>query len=164
VAARDQDILPEGVPAPEFELAGLDGKRVSLRQLLSRARPVILIFASPTCAPCLSLLPHLARWNRVIGNDVTLVVIESTWSGHDLPDEQRAALNGLITLVEPKRRLAEAYGAAATPCAIALTADGLVSSGPMPGSGMVERLIRTVLETHAERGNVDQVATAARSV
>jgi len=151
--------LIEGTPAPEFELPGLDGARVSLRGLLERGRPVVVVFASPICPPCRSLLPHLGRWNRVIGNDVTLVVVESACHAHDVSDEMRGALSGLIAVTEPGRELAEAYGAAATPCAISLTADGRISSAPMPGSGQVERLIRRVLDTAAARPGAGPTAT-----
>jgi uncharacterized membrane protein YphA (DoxX/SURF4 family)/thiol-disulfide isomerase/thioredoxin len=151
--------LIEGTPAPEFELPGLDGAPVSLQTLLGRGRPVVLVFASPICPPCRSLLPHLGRWNRVIGNDVTLVVIESACQTGDVSDEMRSALSGLIALTEPGRQLAEVYGAPATPCAISLTADGRISSAPMPGTGQVERLIRRVLDTAAAEPQVSQTAT-----
>ncbi|MGH2871650.1 MAG: MauE/DoxX family redox-associated membrane protein [Solirubrobacteraceae bacterium] len=153
------EALSEGTSAPEFELPGLRGERVSLREFLARSRPIVMIFASPLCPPCKSLLPHLARWNKAIGDDVTLVVVESGWHEHDLPDEQRTALGELITLTEPDRRLAEAYGAAATPCAVPVTPDGLISSAPMPGSSQVERLIRRVLETAAAEPRAGQAAT-----
>jgi uncharacterized membrane protein YphA (DoxX/SURF4 family)/thiol-disulfide isomerase/thioredoxin len=155
----DNSALIEGTPAPEFALSDLDGTRVSLGTLLARGRPVVLVFASPICPPCRQLLPHLGRWNRVIGGDVTLVVVESACQPHDVSDEMRAALSGLIALTEPRRELAEAYGAPATPCAISLTADGLISSAPMPGSGQVERLIRRVLDTATAQPAVSQTTT-----
>jgi peroxiredoxin len=151
--------LVEGTPAPDFELPGLDGAPVSLHTLLERGRPLVLVFASPICPPCRSLLPHLGRWNRVIGNDVTLVVIESACQTSEVSDEMRSALSGLIALTEPERHVAEAYGAPATPCAISLTSDGRISSAPMPGSGQVERLIRRVLDTAPAEPTVSQTAS-----
>lgn len=161
--ARTPRARAEGTPGPEFRLRSLEGRQVSLSSLLSRGRPVVLVFASPLCTPCRALLPHLARWNKAISNEVTLVVIESTWQDHGMPDVEREALDGLITLTEPDRRVAEAYGAPATPCAVALTPDGLLASGPMPGSSQVERLIRDVLQSSASQASAGQPVTAAVS-
>lgn len=137
--------LPVGSPAPDFELPDLSGAATSLKRLLEHGRPVVLIFASPMCPPCRQLLPQLARWNQSIGDDVTLVVVESTVPDGQLPDDQRALLDGLVALTEPRRELAADYGAPGTPCAIAIAADGRVASAPMAGAGHVERLVRRVL-------------------
>lgn len=138
--------LPLGTPAPGFELPDLHGEIISLRQLLARGQPVVLIFASPHCGPCVEMVSQFSRWNGAIGDDITLVVIESDVesAGH-LPEEQRALLDGLVCLTEPARDLATRYGAAGTPCAVSITAEGRLSSQPMIGTEFVERLIRRVL-------------------
>lgn len=158
----DADMLQQGTRGPDFTLPTLEGTKVSLEQLLAKERPVVLVFASPVCSPCVGLLPHLARWNTVISNDVTLVVVESGWQDHQLSDTERQSLGGLITVTEPRRDLASAYKAPGTPCAISLTPGGLVSSPPMPGANQVERLIRQVLETG--RGLEDGVAAPTMAV
>lgn len=146
-AVRGAGVLPPGAVAPDFELRSLDGELISLRRLLERGRPTILIFSSPTCLSCLQLLPELSRWNHAIAEDVTLVVIESGMHDWTLPDDQRNALDGLMTLWEPEREVAERYSIVGTPSAISITVDGLISSPPMPGSQRIERLIRRVLAT-----------------
>ena len=56
--------LAVGVPAPEFELPADDGQRVSLRALLGRGLPVLLVFSAPGCGHCDALLPQVARWQH----------------------------------------------------------------------------------------------------
>jgi peroxiredoxin len=52
------------VPAPEFELPAVDGRRVSLRALVGRGLPVLLIFSAPGCDHSDALLPQVARWQH----------------------------------------------------------------------------------------------------
>jgi thiol-disulfide isomerase/thioredoxin len=147
-AATGSSTLPLGAPAPDFALPDQHGHLTLLRSLLAHGRPAVLIFASPHCGPCAQVLSQLSRWNAAVGEDVTLVVIESNVEGGQLPDELQALLDGLVALIEPGRELATRYGAAGTPCAIAITAAGIVWSRPMIGNEQVERLIRRVLATY----------------
>ncbi|MCI0346759.1 MAG: redoxin domain-containing protein, partial [Chloroflexi bacterium] len=43
---------PVGTRAPDFSLASSAGGRVSLTDLLARGKHVLLVFFSPSCAPC----------------------------------------------------------------------------------------------------------------
>ena len=56
--------LAVGVPAPDFELPAADGRRVSLRALLGRGLPVLLLFSDPGCGHCDALLPQVAGWQH----------------------------------------------------------------------------------------------------
>ena len=58
--------LAVGVPAPEFELPAADGRRVSLRALLGRGLPVLLLFSVPGCGHCDALLPQVAAGSTSI--------------------------------------------------------------------------------------------------
>ena len=53
--------LAVGVPAPEFELPAADGRRVSLRALLGRGLPVLLVFSDPGCGHCRRTAPAGGR-------------------------------------------------------------------------------------------------------
>src|SRR5205823_14712077 len=65
-AAAPEPAAPQGVPvgepAPEFELPDLEGNSVSLQQLRSGGKPVLLLFTHPGCGPCTALLPEAASW------------------------------------------------------------------------------------------------------
>ena len=56
------DGLDVGKEAPDFSLNGLDGEPLSLASF--RGTPVVLIFGSPTCAPCRGLIPDLNAFAR----------------------------------------------------------------------------------------------------
>ena len=56
--------LAVGAPAPDFELPAADRRRVSLRALLGRGLPVLLLFSDPGCGHCHALLPQVASWQH----------------------------------------------------------------------------------------------------
>jgi uncharacterized membrane protein YphA (DoxX/SURF4 family)/thiol-disulfide isomerase/thioredoxin len=141
------DVLAPGVAAPDFALPSLDGDVLTRDALLARGLPMVLIFASLTCAPCRQLLPELARWNAAIRENVTLVVIESGVSDPAAAAEELSNLNGLQILVERDQAVAETYFVPGTPTGLAISQDGRVASPPLPGQRHIESLIRTVLRT-----------------
>jgi peroxiredoxin len=59
-ARRRQKLLDTGKPAPDFQLARLEGGNVSLAELLV-AGPVMLVFYKITCPICQMTLPFLER-------------------------------------------------------------------------------------------------------
>ena len=56
------DGLDVGHAAPDFSLRQIDGQKISLASF--QTRPLILIFGSPTCAPCRDLIPDLNLFAR----------------------------------------------------------------------------------------------------
>jgi AhpC/TSA family len=72
--------LAVGVPAPEFELPAADGRRVSLRALLGRGLPVLLVFSVPGCSHCDALLPQWPAGSTSIAN-----ASRWRWQAGDLP-------------------------------------------------------------------------------
>src|SRR5438552_14620065 len=55
-----RDGLPKGTTAPDFSLADQYG---NVQRLSSyRGRPVLLVFGSPSCTPCRTLLPQMEEW------------------------------------------------------------------------------------------------------
>jgi peroxiredoxin len=53
---------PDPYPAPLFELAGLDGKEVSLSDF--RGKPVLINFWASWCIPCLNEMPFIEKTYR----------------------------------------------------------------------------------------------------
>ncbi len=156
-------VLQPGVAAPQFALTALEGGSVSLADLLARGRPVVLIFTSPTCLPCIQLMPQISRWNGALADELTLAVVVSSVQGFELPADQREMLAGVTTLLEPERELAARYHVAATPSGLSLSSEGLVSSPPMAGQVAIERLVRRVMETGgAVPGEDELIETAVR--
>ncbi len=67
--------LPVGTAAPEFEVAGADGRPMTLAGLLAAGRPLLLVFSDPECGPCQSLLPDLATWQAEHAGRFTAALI-----------------------------------------------------------------------------------------
>jgi methylamine dehydrogenase accessory protein MauD len=57
-----RDGLPRGTRAPDFNLTDQYGNVQRLSE--HRGRPVLLLFGSPHCSPCRTLLPQLHDWAR----------------------------------------------------------------------------------------------------
>jgi len=51
--------LPVGSQAPDFNLSGLYGEKLTLESLRSSGKPVMLLFTDPNCGPCTAMLPEI---------------------------------------------------------------------------------------------------------
>jgi peroxiredoxin len=131
--------LPIGAPAPSFRLTGLYGEMLTLDALRAHGKAVMLIFSDPSCGPCMSLLPDLARWQREHTAQLTLALISQ-----GTPEANRAkiAAHGIThVLLQDDREVAEAYRAAGTPMAVLVRPDGRIGSPLAPGSEAIAALV-----------------------
>lgn len=135
--------LPVGTPAPEFELPDLTGQLVTLAKLRARGLPVLLTFVRPTCGPCALLFPDLGRWQRSLGDRLTIAAISS---GRARDNRPAADEHGLINvLLERADEVVTAYRVPATPTAVLVTAAGEVGSEPAVTDQAIEALVRVAL-------------------
>lgn len=139
---RGQDVMPRGLPigseAPEFEATNLDGKTVSLTQLRGAKKPILLVFVSPTCGPCVELLPKLDEWyTREIAESTVLALVSPGPLGDDIQVSQR--LNDAV-LVDPDQLIFGAYMSLGTPCSVVVDMDGLIAAQMACGLREVEAL------------------------
>ena len=147
--------LPLGVPAPDFELDGIGGRRWSLSSLLAEARPVLLVFTAAGCVPCEGLLPELAGWQREYRDRLTIALIAR---GERNRNERTAREYGLdlMLLGERGEAAADAYKAHGTPMAVLVAPDATIASQTVAGTGAIEtliaRVIRPVPDTTARIG------------
>jgi peroxiredoxin len=103
--------LPEGAPAPDFELPSTPDETVSLAQL--RGRPTILAFYpgdwSPVCSDQMALyqelLPEFQRFNA----ELLGISVDGIWS-HLAFAKDRNLHFPLLSDFEPKGDVARAYG------------------------------------------------------
>jgi thiol-disulfide isomerase/thioredoxin/uncharacterized membrane protein YphA (DoxX/SURF4 family) len=142
IPAGLRESLPAGTPAPRFSLPSLDGHRLTLDALLSRAKPILLIFTRDTCAPCKHLLPEIARWQAQYP-DVTLAVIAAGGparnaalaAGHRLKD----------VALQQDNEVANAYRARVTPCAVMIGSGGTIGSDVQAGAEHIRLLLAVAL-------------------
>lgn len=139
--------LPVGTAAPEFELPDLSGETVTLGELRARGLPVLLTFVRPTCGPCSLLFRDLGRWQRSLGDRITIVVISG---GSPRDNRPPADEHGLMNvMLETADEVMTAYRVRATPSAVLVTAAGEVGSGPAVTDQAIEALVRITLRDAA---------------
>jgi thiol-disulfide isomerase/thioredoxin len=128
--------------AQDFALPALDGRTVSLKDLLAAGRRTLLTFTDPKCGPCYELLADVAGWEQVYGNRLTIVTI----SGGDLRQNQMLAREyGLGTvLLQQDHEIADALGLPMIPGAILIEPDGRMTDSTT-GAHRVRQLVASAL-------------------
>jgi uncharacterized membrane protein YphA (DoxX/SURF4 family)/peroxiredoxin len=133
------DGLPVGAPAPDFELPAVGGGSLSLRSLLDRRRPVLLVFSDPRCGPCEAVLPEVAEWQGR-HDDVLSVVVVSR--GDERENSAMAEKHRLShVLVQSDREVAQSYRTLATPSAALVSAEGRIAQANAVGEGRIRELV-----------------------
>jgi len=139
--------LPIGAPAPDFHLPDMNGKAVSLEQLLMPGSPVLFFFISPTCSPCKALLPEIEKWQEEFSGRIEFVFI-STGTAED-NTAKLPQLSGQTLLLQKKREVAELFKAKWTPTVLLVNAAGMIASRPAAGDTAIRDLIDRIAESDA---------------
>jgi peroxiredoxin len=115
-----------GRPAPEFTLADLDGRQVSLADL--RGKVVLLSFWASWCAPCKEEMPLVekigAEWAEQ-GVEVLGVTNEPAKTAREWLARYGRSLR---TVLDEKREVFQHYGAGKIPVSVVIDRGGLVVS------------------------------------
>jgi peroxiredoxin len=128
--------LAIGSKAPAFQLPSVQGAELSLSLLLQQAKPILLLFTSPRCGPCTSLIPDISQWASETAGRLNVVVISEGSREENL----RKIGDKLSVLLQNSREVAEAYEAHGTPAAVLIRPDGLVGSALAMGVDAVKQL------------------------
>ena len=106
------NILPAGVPAPDFALSATPDQVLRLSEL--RGRPVILVFYpadwSPVCGDQVALYNEILPEFREYGAEILGISVDGVWS-HAAFARDRKLHFPLLADFEPKGAVARAYGA-----------------------------------------------------
>jgi peroxiredoxin len=136
----ERSALPVGATAPAFVAEDLDGNVVGLASLRRSGVPTLLVFADPNCGSCVALLPDVARWQRELAGDLTVVVV-SAGDAEEVRAETDA--HGLAdVVVQRERSVSDAYRIGGTPAAIVVGADGRIAVEEAEGAEEIDLLIR----------------------
>ena len=146
VAPKEAEVplgLPVGSPAPAFRLPALDGEEATLNTLLAAGNPVLLVFSSPTCGPCVDLLPELAQWQRTHADHFTLAVVNR---GAVETVRAKVADHPLTNvLIQKDNEVATAYQSTGTPSAVLIAPDGKIRSPLAAGPNAVRDLVKRAI-------------------
>jgi hypothetical protein len=119
-ARSPRTALEVGAYAPPFTLPADDGPTVTLEGLLTRRRPVLLVFSGSDCGSCRALLPKVVDWQERLADELT------------------------VMLVEDEPIVADWYSVEATPSAVLVGTDGKIAHALVAGGGAIEELVRSL--------------------
>jgi hypothetical protein len=131
--------LPTGSEAPAFELPDLDGRSVSLEDLLSPGLPLVLVFSDPGCGACGPLMPTIGRLQRARQGELETAVVTHVGAQENIARLGDAAIEPV--LLQREHEVAEAYAANGVPAAVLIDPDGTIASPLAWGAAGVEELL-----------------------
>ena len=118
-----RDGLALGERAPGFAVSGIDGAHVSLEGL--RGLPLLLVFGSPSCAPCRGLIPDLNAFAHEKSEELRVLFL----CRGSLDESRRFAEELRVEVplaAHPDETLPDSFRARVTPFAFLLDGEGVV--------------------------------------
>ena len=131
--------LEPGAPVPAFWARSVTGEAISVETLGSSRVPTLLLFTSPNCGPCKSLLPTVAEWQREHTDRLTVVIASSGSTDEVLAEAEGHELDHV--LVDEDSRLYALFEANGTPSGVLVSPDGTIASWVASGSEWIEQLV-----------------------
>jgi thiol-disulfide isomerase/thioredoxin len=131
--------LAVGSAAPAFALQNLLGEEVTLRSLLGGGRPLLMLFMSPGCGPCVALVPEAAQWVSDPRSEVEIVVISEGTIEENLA--KGGSLDARMILLQLEQEISHAYHAWGTPAAVVVNPHGRIASGVAQGAEAIRTLL-----------------------
>jgi peroxiredoxin/uncharacterized membrane protein YphA (DoxX/SURF4 family) len=141
--------LPVGAPAPSFSLPAISGEQMSLDDLLAFDKPVLLLFVSPNCFPCKSLLSVVRAWDRDYSEHLTIALLSK---GTVKENQDRIAQYGARhLLLQGNTTVAEDYYSKWTPAAVLIGREGKIASQMTYGDEAIKALVNHAVTTGVGR-------------
>ncbi len=131
--------LPIGAISPTFSLPNLDGKRVTLGDVLVNGKTVALFFVAPNCSPCDALLPEIVAWKMEFSEKLDFIFISN-----GKPKENRAKFGDNEVLLQNDDEIAVKFKAQWTPAVVLVNAEGNVASRLAVGDAAIRELFVSV--------------------
>lgn len=118
--------LKAGMPAPEMEVADLQGVRHKIGGSNANGRGTLLFFVAPTCPICKSLLPVVASIGRSEGDWLDIILGSD---GAEADHQSFIAGNGVAGLpYVVSEAMGRAFGVSRLPYAVLIEEHGAISS------------------------------------
>ena len=144
--AHEDDRLEVGTVAPDFVLPDLDGRMVSLDDVLASGEGTLLVFTDPGCAHCTPLLPAIAAAQSG-GLDVPVTVISTGEADANRPRAEEHGIGQM--LLQQGFAVAEQYRIYGAPAAILIDPDGRISPSRADGARAVRELLAAMPSAEA---------------
>lgn len=153
------DGLEVGHAAPDFSLTQLDGKSVSLASF--QTMPLVMIFGSPTCAPCRGLIPDLNAFAHDRANELGVLFLSrgDEDSARRLADELSIQVP---VASHPDEKLPDAYQARVTPFGFLVDEQGVIrAKGLANNREHLELLLRNAALDEDSKGSSSHNGSSA---
>ncbi len=135
-AASATGSLETGTPAPDFELADLSGRTVTLRDF--RGENVLVLFWDPSCGFCERLLPELKAFEVAEGGAARLLIVSRGTIA-----ENRTLGFASQVVIDNHFEVGSSFGASGTPMGVLIDAEGKVASSLAIGGEAVLQMARS---------------------
>jgi thiol-disulfide isomerase/thioredoxin len=122
--SSESGALEIGRPAPTFNLADVNGQKVSLDQF--KGKVVMLDFWATWCNPCRATMPLLENLQKEYVNTMVLLAINLEESKDDVRDFMRAQNLHAQVLLDTEGSVGQKYGAAEIPMQVLIDKQGIV--------------------------------------
>jgi peroxiredoxin len=154
---RQRQILQAGSRAPDFELAGLDGRKHRLRDLIAGG-PVLFAFYKSACPVCQLTLPFLDRIHRGQGApalSIYAISQDDAETAREFNREFGITFPTLLDAEDENYPASNAYGISYVPSIFLLETDGVIAR-------TIEGFDRKELEALGARAGVATFTSADR--
>jgi thiol-disulfide isomerase/thioredoxin/uncharacterized membrane protein YphA (DoxX/SURF4 family) len=133
--------------APDFDIATLDGGRMTLQGLLAAGKPTMLFFADPGCGPCTALIPDIAEWQKRFGAEVTMAVVSR---GTPEANREKLVAKGVTNIgLQEVREVFMAYQAGGTPTLVLVDPDGVIRAPYATGRDRIRDLVSQTVSANS---------------
>ena len=144
--------LPVGTEAPAFALEDMRGEPATLTGLLERGKPALLLFMSPGCGPCGTMLPKVPEWQQSLSERLTIAVISTGTAEQNAPLEEHGLED---VLLQEEWEVADAFAVKGTPTAVVVSRHGLIASSLAEMEQAIEPLVRLALRQGVDIASVE---------
>src|SRR5690349_4464463 len=144
--------LQAGARAPEFSLATVDGKRISLQDELEKG-PVVLAFFKVSCPVCQYAFPFYQRMYEVNrGAGVSFIAISQDKARDTQAFMKQFGVTFPVALDDPANyAVSNAYGLTTVPSVFYIAADGEIATSSVSWSQADVEAINTKLAELREK-------------
>jgi peroxiredoxin len=126
ISSSETTAVQVGQSAPDFQLSGLDGKKVSLQQY--NGHPVLINFWATWCSPCKDEMPLIAKRYLQYQPDLIVLAIEEGESFSDVKKFVEENDLPFTVLLDEAIEIGNLYGIGAYPTTFFVDGNGVVQA------------------------------------